>query len=99
MVRREQNMSSNMAVLPFLRGTDLFCWRRTVLVIGLGGTRLSARRSVRNPLDRTCDALQRRAEIRDVDQGEQQSCDPEDMHVRKERDQAENGHKFELQLL
>jgi hypothetical protein len=45
------------------------------------------------------DAAHRRAEIRQVDQGQQQSRNPEDMHVGEKRNQAEDGDDLELQLL
>ena len=58
-----------------------------------------ARRGVGDTLDGIGNAAHRRAEIRQVDHGEQQARDPEDMHVGKERDQAEHGDDLELQLL
>ena len=57
------------------------------------------RRAARDLRDGACDAAQRRAEIGQVDHGQQQPRDPEQMDVGKERQQAENGDDLELQLL
>src|SRR3954447_1991831 len=94
MVRREQNMSSNMAVLLPL--DDRLLNRRQAREFGLAAL---AGRGVSDPLNRACDTPQRRAEIRQVDHCEQKAGHPENVYVRKERDDAEHGHDLELQLL
>src|SRR4051794_24872812 len=58
-----------------------------------------ARRGVGNALDRAGDGAYRRSEVRQVDHGEQQARNPEDMQVSEKRDQAENGDDLELQLV
>src|SRR4051795_66217 len=94
MVRREQNMSSNMAV--FLSLDDRLFNRRQAGEFWLATL---AGRGVGDPLDRACDTPQRRAEIWQVDHREQKAGHPENVHVRKERDDAQHGHDLELQLL
>ena len=49
--------------------------------------------------DRAGDTGQEIAEIGNVDEGNQQPDDPENMHVREERDQAETGDELELNFL
>ena len=87
-----------MVVHPFPRGRlSAGVAARCGLNFGFGSRR--AGRGVGNALDRIGNTAHRRAEIRQVDQGKQQPCDPEDMHVGKELYQPEHGDKFELQLL
>src|SRR6478609_11995445 len=50
-------------------------------------------------LDRSRDAADRAAEIGQVDEGKQQARDPEDVHVREEREQAQDGYDLELHLV
>src|SRR5262249_21111832 len=45
------------------------------------------------------DSPERGAKIRQVDQRQQQSGDPEDMHMREERDQPQDGDDLELYFL
>src|SRR5262245_1048205 len=47
-------------------------------------------------LDRSRNAFERVAEVGDVDQGQHQAGDPEDVHVREQRDEAEHGDDLEL---
>src|SRR4051812_32860497 len=93
MVRREQNMSSNMAMLLLC---DRLLDRRQAWQFGLPTLNW---RGVSDPLDRACDTPERRAEIWQVDHREQKAGHPENVHVRKERDDAQHGHDLELQLL
>src|SRR5207248_2169541 len=101
-VTREQMISSNMAAprllcnirALLLRKTRRKWSRRLVLSLGTG-----IRFGVCDLLDRSCDAAQRCAEIGDIDHGKQQSCYPEQVDVREERQQAQNGHDLELQFL
>src|SRR5580692_12195539 len=50
-------------------------------------------------LYRSRDTRQRGGEIGQIDQGEQQPRDPEDVDVGEEREQPEHGDDLELQLL
>src|SRR3954463_9691812 len=50
-------------------------------------------------LDRSRNAAQWCAEIRDIYHREQQPSYPEQMDVREQRQQAKNGHDLELQFL
>lgn len=50
-------------------------------------------------LNRSRDAAKETAKIRDVDECQQQTGDPEDVHVREEREQAEDGNDLELDLM
>src|SRR3954462_9778413 len=53
----------------------------------------------RNSLRRSRDTLERCAEVRHLNQRKHESDDPEDVHVREQRDEAEHGDKFGLQLV
>ena len=50
-------------------------------------------------LDRPGDPAQRRAEVRQVDHGEEQADHPEQVVVREQRQQTQHGHDFKLELL
>lgn len=50
-------------------------------------------------LDRPGDPLQRRLEIGQVNECQEQASDPERVDVREQRQQTEDGDDFELQLL
>lgn len=50
-------------------------------------------------LNRARDAAKEAAKIRDVDECQQQTGDPKDVHVREEREQAEDGDDLELDLM
>src|SRR5277367_3827591 len=54
---------------------------------------------IRDLLDRAGNASQRCTEVGKVNQGEQQPCDPEDVEVGEERDQAEDGDDLVLEFL
>ena len=58
--------------------------------------RASARLQAGHPLDRACDAAKEAAKIGNVDERKQQSCDPENMHVREESKQAQDCDDLEL---
>src|SRR5882724_11995877 len=98
-------ISSNMAVLPLLREPGFLCRRWNVASVRRSrpgrGFNFSASlwRSACNFLDRPCDAAQRCAEIGDIDHGKQQPRYPEQVDVRKERQQAQDGYDLELQFL
>ncbi len=91
--------------LPLLREPGFLCRRWNVASVRRSrparGFNFSASfwRGACNFLDRPCDATQRCTEIGDIDHGKQQSRYPEQVNVREERQQAQNGHDLELQLL
>ena len=57
------------------------------------------RRNAGHLLDRSGNPAQRRAEVRQVDHGEEQADHPEQVVVREQRQQAQHGHDFKLELL
>src|SRR3954464_2087424 len=81
--------------------------RWCMLVAGSGTSSLSlvsccssfARCDARYQFNRAGDAEQRSTEIGKVHQGEEQAGHPEDMLMREESQQAQDGDDFELQLL
>src|SRR6478672_4360480 len=50
-------------------------------------------------LDCRADPAEPAAEIRQIDQGKQQARDPENMHMREKRNQAQNRDDLELKLV
>ena len=57
------------------------------------------RRNASHLFDRSCDPAQRRAEVRQVDHGEEQADHPVQVVVREQRQQAQHGHDLKLELL
>ena len=51
------------------------------------------------PFRRSGDTIERAAEIREIDECQQQTRDPEDVHVGEEGKQAQHGDDLELQLV
>src|SRR5580692_6095224 len=98
-------MSSNIATLPLLGGPRFLRRQRIVAADDLSGPGFEFRstfsfwRIVRDLLNRSRNAAQRRAKIGNVDQSQEQSCHPEQMYMGEQRQQAEDGHDLELQLL
>src|ERR1700676_4181540 len=103
MVSREQSSSSSMARHLAL-GSGGFCWvwpLRSTRGTGALADRPGCLGAWLSPglLDRSRDPAQRRAEVGQIDHGQQQPDHPEQMDVGKERQQAQHRHDFELQLL
>ena len=72
-------------------------WRLSRLARLPGAT--IVRRIVSDPLDRTRDVSQGRAEVRKVDHREQQSCNPEQVDMGEQREEPQDSDDLELQLL
>src|SRR5580704_1736276 len=100
MVSNEQKRSSSMVQLL---SSDLRRHGRGVVIccdrVRLYSGRAFAQLDAGEFLDRPRDSPQRRAKIGKFNEREYQADHPENMHMREQRDQAQDGDDLELQLL